>query len=885
MKLLKTIPSLLILLLTTLLAAGQQTGAVNGTLSDTTNHLQLKNAYISLHRTSDSSMQRSFFSGENGVFSTGEIHWGAYYLRISYTGYETLKIPVTLDKAQSQIDLGTIYMSSKTMVLDTIVILEPPIVLNKDTLEYNASRFKTRDYAALEDLLKLLPGIQLNYDGSITINGQVVDQLMVDGKPFFDGTPAMALSHLPADIVKKIQVYASSTASTTGIPPPPGFPGPKTLNIILKADRRKGSFGKLMAGAGSGGAYTSNGDLNHMNGAQQFSLIGNAGNVEKDKGGNVGYVTNGITRNINGGINYRDSRSEKNSITGSVLANNVYTKNTQRSHLLNIFPDDLSTIQDQQTQSEAHVDFQQINLNLEQKFNNKDVFLFQPRVTVQHSNNNSRQQSLQRYESSGDTIYRSSGNTATHGNTTMLSSLIQYSHNWKKPGEKLTIAMNISGNNGINNGTSNTTTISTVGTTTLNRHSTSKNGTYTLAPYVNFTTPIGEKNVLNVAGNYTDNKSTMRYQVYRFNDNSHQYDIQDTTQSNNYKTDYKTAAMQFSFSRQWKRTSFTAGTGIQSDWLEGDNESNHTSINSHFFNALPSAMLTVNLNNMKNLQVSYNGRPTMVSVEQLQPVSMTSDSLYISEGNPNLKQPYAHTMNLIYNAINISKNSFFSATLMGTITQNSIQQYNTMLNNGAQLTKPVNLEGAHVINLVLNYGLNAIKKKSILNISANASYNKSPVVSNGVRNDSRIIAAMTNITYDYQQAEGFNLTVRISQGYNAMQSKLGTNQNYFTTSLGTKAVYFKGNWETSIAADYSYNTSLPSSYQPRYPITVPSIAFRILNHKEGQIRVSVMDLFNQQSGVSKTISSSMVSDSWTQTRGRYIIGTFTWNFRKFGTKK
>lgn len=768
--------------------------------------------------------------------------------------------------------LSSFGQHSDTLLLDTIVVHAPPVVINKDTIEYNTSRFKTRDYAVLEDLLQILPGIQLNNDGSITVNGQVVDKLMVDGKPFFDGSPAVALTHLPADIVRQIQVYATKTGPNS----------PKTLNVILKPDKRKGSFGKVMAGAGSGEAYTSTGDINYMNGAQQMSLIGDAGNVEKDRGGNVGFKTYGITRNINGGLNYRDSRSNKTSIFGSVLASNVYSVNTQRMHILNIFPDNLSTIQDQEIRSTVSTDMQNIHLNLEHKPDNKNTFLFQPRVILQHSKNSNIQQSLQQYEHSGDTMYRSAGDNISEGKNTTYSSMLQYIRNWKQPGKTLTITANISANNSFNEGTNNTNTFSAAGNTILNQQTTTKNNNYTVAPYVSFITPLGEKNTLNIQGNYTQNISNMSYHVYRFNDESHQFDIPDTTQSNNYKTDYKTGVMEFTFGRQWEKITVNAGTGIQADWLSGNN---HTLIKSRYINMLPSVSLSLLPDVMKNIQIAYNGKPMTLSMEQLQPFSMTADSLYISEGNPDLKQPYTHTMQLMYNAINLQNNSFFSAMLMGVVTENAVQQSITLRNNGAQVTRPVNLNGSHNIALTLNYGLNNNKKRSVLNMSANLSYNKSPLLSNGVRNDSRMMAATMGITYNYQQTEGFNLMVRFSQGANLMQNKYGNGQHYFITSFNTKASYFKGSWEASLAAEYDYNTSLPSSFQPMYPITVPSVAFRVLKHKEGQFRLSVMDIFNQRSGASRTISLATVTDSWSQTRGRYIIGTFTYNFRKFGGKK
>jgi hypothetical protein len=286
-----------------------------------------------------------------------------------------------------------------------------------------------------------------------------------------------------------------------------------------------------------------------------------------------------------------------------------------------------------------------------------------------------------------------------------------------------------------------------------------------------------------------------------------------------------------------------------------------------------------------NLTVSYNGKPMTVTVQQLQPISITADSLFISEGNPDLQQPYVHSMSLGYTSLTGSNNGFFSTTLTSSITMHSIQQSTTLLDNGAQVSKPVNLEGARDVSLIISYGIPAIKRKSSFNFAANATYSKSPVMSNGIRNDSRILLYSGTITWNYHQTNGFDLNISTAPGYNSLRTGLGEPEGFFTAVISAKGSYIKGDWEAALSACYNYNSSLPSNYQPQYPVTIPAIGYHFLKHKEGEVRLSVMDLFNQQSGASRSITSSSVSNTWSQTRGRYILATFTYNFRKFGDKK
>jgi hypothetical protein len=766
--------------------------------------------------------------------------------------------------------------NKKIIVLDTVVIKESPIIHKKDTTEYNASRFPTRDYAALSELLQLLPGIRLNNDGTLTINGQQIDRIMVDGKPFFDGSPQTALEHLPADIVKKIQMFASKNPNSMGLPLLSGQPGPKTLNILLKAGKQKGDFGKVIAGAGTDNAYTSNADLNHMNGGQQISLIEDAGNAGSDN--MIDPNINGITRRINGGINYRDSRSEKTSVNGSVQASDTHNDNVQRSRFINIYTGDSSVIQNLNMHAVTNANVQSANINIDHNPDQQNIFSFQPRLSIRHSNTTTTQQGAQQNAATGDTVYTNSGNANSNNKNTIASALLQYTHRWKQPAQNLSLGVNINSNNGEHD--INTYTDINMLNTVKDQHlyNNTSDKALSIAPFINYVMPVGEKNLLNVQGNYADSRDDMSYRVY----SGKNLNILDTTQSNDYLSNYQTANMQFSFRRQWKMISLQAGTGIEADWLSGDNQTANTKTTRHFLNPLPAVTFTMTLAGNKSINASYTGKPVSVSVQQLQPVAATSDSLFIQEGNPDLLQPYMHSMNISYTAGNVNQ---FSAAFSMNATMHSIQESLTLLDHGVQVSKPVNIDGEHAMDLALNYSIPALDKKYGYTFSARASYSKVPVLSNGSRNDGRIFNVAGNLTWSYVQREGMNFSLTASPGYNTIQTEAGTDSEYFTGSFNGKCSYFHGDWSGTLMAYYVYNSSLPAGYGIKYPITISSVSYRFLQHKQAEVKLSVSDLFNQQSGIKRSITASSISDVWTKTRGRYMMCTFTYNFRKFPGKK
>lgn len=860
----------------------QQTGKIYGQLSDTLTHQQLKDAFITI--TKDNVIRQSIFSNQSGGFSADNIPFGQYYLNISFQGLAPLKKSFTLDANHKVINMDTIYMFIQVKELDTVVIQEPPIVMKKDTLEYNSSRFRTKAYAALAELLKMLPGIQIRNDGTITINGQPVDQIYVDGEPFFSGEPSMALEHLPAEIVKKIQVYATNTNNNNmpGPPPPPGFPGNKTLNIVLKADKRKGNFGKIVAGGGTGDTYTANGDLNHMNGGQQISVVADAGNVDKEKTGtDPVQPSNGIRRVMNGGVNYRDSRNAMLKFNGSYLANDTRTELASRSQTLNIYPGDSSTSLSQSTQGLNDMRSHRFNGKIDLNPNSQTTFSIIPMVNLQHSDNTTIQQSTQHYANSGAQIYQSSGTSSSSSDNSMVSSNFQLNHGGKKIGEMLMANLNIRNVKNNRNALNETVTEYTTYSKNIHQLTDNKSGNFNIGTNVTYTKPLGEKYNFTAQGSYGFNKDKNLYNTYKYNDASGHYDQLDSTQSNNFVSNYHSGTAQASIRGQAGKLNITLGAGMQGDWLTADNKTEQTRFSRSFINLLPQAMVSISPKNGKMLMVGYNGRPMTISIQQLQPVTVTSDSLFIQEGNPDLKQPYTHTLNMSFNAVKPGSMQLLTISMGASITEHSIAQSTTLLDNGGQLSKPVNLEGAQSANITLNYSTSALKGKLTFNMTGAATYSKIPVLSNGIRNDSRTFMTNSDLTCTYNNQKSWDVTLSVGPGYNIMTTSSGVTTKYFQTGITGKSLYSWKNLESGVSWYYNFNSSLPSDYQPDFPILSPVIRYRFLKNQALQASVTCVDLLNQQSGASRSVSATDVSDSWTRTRGRYLLFSLMYNFKHF----
>ena len=260
-------------------AFAQQNGSIKGLVFDTTAKQPVAGATITLMERKDSSLVTFSMTGSDGRFELKGIANGEYRLLITHVNYHNSNKFISVSGNNKNADLGNVVLNDKAKVLEEVVLASeaPPVTLINDTIQYNAASFKTAPNANVEQLLKKLPGVKVEKDGSIKAQGEKVSKVLVDGKEFFGNDPKIATKNLPADAVDKVQVYdkQSDQAQLTGFE---DGNYEKTINLKLKKDKKKGMFGKVNAAAGTNERYEGKFNLNSFKGARQFSVIGMGNN-------------------------------------------------------------------------------------------------------------------------------------------------------------------------------------------------------------------------------------------------------------------------------------------------------------------------------------------------------------------------------------------------------------------------------------------------------------------------------------------------------------------------------------------------------------------------------------------------------------------------------
>lgn len=893
------------------LAAQGIAGSVSGSISDTSGKQSMSGATLTLFDQNDSNAAPKYSTAKaKGIFAIGNITEGRYRLLITFEGYENISKTFAITKEKPAIDFGNMVMNRKSTMLQEIIIEKPPITIKKDTVEFDAGSYKTKPNAVAEDLFKKLPGVQVDKSGTITAQGEQVTRILVDGKRFFSDDPKLASKNLPPDVIDKIQVFddLSDQSKFTGFDDGNRV---KTINIVTKKDKRKGYFGKVALGAGSDEAYDNVINVHRFDGNQQISVLGQGNDINKqnftiqdlfgssgggNRGGGRGNTASstgtGLTTTWAGGLNYRDNWSPTTQAYGSYFFNSQHVSTNGQSTSQNIITPDSSTFTNQASSSIRRNQNNRVNFNLEQQIDSNNSLIFRPNVSFQHTTSVSSRQSQYSGESGGTPIYttKSNGGQLNDGNNGNYDLLFR--HKFAKKFRTMSVSMNVTNNLNDGDGTNyaiNSHFSPTAYADTLNQHILSGSKGISASPTISYTEPIGKNQILEFNYNYSYSRNTSYRHTYALNDLTSKYDRFDSLYSNDFENTYNSNRFTLNYRIQNVKYNFSLGSGIQAGSLHSINFTKSTDVGQHYINLTPTVNFQYLFTKTKNIRVNYSGRTGQPSVSQLQPILTTSDSINFSQGNANLKQQFTHSLRVMYTNFNTANQHVMFATVNASMISNDIQNSVVYLPNppyskGSQLTTPVNLSGTFNVNGYFNYGFPIKTPKSNLNFITNAGYGQNRTLVNSVSAWSRNTTLGETLSWTTNLKDNFDMNLSSATTYYIARNSLQPTQNlnYYTEVVSAEITYYtKNGWLLAADFDYTYNGSRPAGYNSSVPLLNPAIAKQIFRNKQGEIRLSVFDLLNQNTSVTRTISANSITDAKSNVLTRYAMLTFTYNLRKF----
>ena len=927
-----------ILLILCLSSTAQNTATIKGKLVDSTTKQSMLNASVTLLQAKDSSLEMYSLARAGGDFDIKNIPFGNYILQISYQGFYTISKNIELNKDNALLQLPTIYMQVNAKDLGNVTVTSTPITMKKDTVEYNANSFKTKPNAVVEDLLKKMPGVQVEKDGTIKAQGEQVQRVLVDGKRFFGDDPKMATKNLPTDVVDKIQIF-------DGLSDQSNFSGfddgnrVKTINIITKKDKRKGYFGKGSIGFGNDGNNLLNDhslSLSKYNGNQQITVTAQGNNVNKQNfnvqdilgslgggggnmrgfgggspmgggrgGGAMGGIAsaitnligngnaNGIVNTWSGGLNYRDVWSKKTEAYGSYFFNSQQTNRIQNTLTQNFVSQnpDSSIFNNQNNNSLTTNRNHRVNFNIEHNFDSSNSLIIRPNISIQNTNNDVVTTTA---STKLKTINLNNTNANSIRNNNGINGSIDatFRHRFKKRGRTISLGLNLGRN--TNDGSGNNYSViqtfpspTIVRSDTINQQYTSYNNSNSFSTNISYTEPIAKNQQVEIAYNHSFNLNENDKKTLAFDNTAQLFIIPVTNQTNNFNNDFNANRVSISYRFNNQKLNFSVGSGVQFASLYSNNNTTGIRIPQHFTNLFPQANLNYSFTKTKNLRFNYSGRTNQPSAQQLQPVIDFSDPLNIKEGNPFLKQSFNHSVRLFYNSFNVFTQKIFFATINASFTSNDIQNSSLIAQNGVQTTKPVNLNGTYSIVGYINYGFPLRKPKSNLNFGMNVNAIQSQTLINNQSNFTRNTGVGGNIIWTTNLKEKWDINLTSNSMYNLVSYTLQPNQNenFFSQFVSVEATYYtKSGWSISSDFDYTYNAGRASGFNTSIPLFNASIAKQVFKNKAGEIKLYVFDLFKQNQSITRNVTASYVQDVNTTVLQQYFLVSFTYNLRNFGGK-
>lgn len=917
------------------LSVNAQNSSLKGIITDKTDRTPIAGATIALLLQKDSSTVSTLVSDSKGGFYFGPIANDSFILKINTINYQEYISYITL--TNNQRDLGTIGLEvqGKDLSVVTVVSKGSPVVQKGDTSQFSASQYKVNPDATTEDLIKKMPGITVDKDGTVTAQGETVKKVTIDGKDFFGDDASAALKNLPSDVVDKIQVFdrLSDQAQLTGFDDGNSV---KAINIVTKSGIKNGQFGRIYGGYGTDSRYSAGGNISFFNGNRRLSFVGNFNNINQQNfgsqdllgltssaGGNRGGgggrggggfgggnnfsvgQSSGISKTNALGINYSDIWGKKVNVSGSYFFNNSINDNQSVVNQETI-GSNVKQFSSESSNTHTTNNNHRINFRLEYKIDSSNSLFVIPSINFQTNKSNSYS-NLQILNGSLDSIRNSLANISSDRNGFNIRNNVMFRHAFAKKGRSISVGLNTAWNK--NNGESITNAayrfyddLGNFDRDSLQNQFTDNqtNGT-TIGGTIAYTEPIGKKGQLQFDYNPSVQKNKADQETYMFD--GIKYSVFDTSLSNKFDNTITTnnAGISYRLS-QSKDEMLSFGVNFQNTKLESDRVfPTTTSVNQSFSNFLPNAMWRKKISPSSNIRVFYRASTSFPSITQLQDVVNFSNPLRVSSGNPDLKQSYTHFLSGRYTYTNSkTSRSFFANIFLQTASDyitnaiyipqsdSTIQPNLPQLTRGSQFTKPVNLDGYKNLRTFFTYSMPLKAIKTTLNVNAGFGYSQLPGMLNYVRTTTDNFTYNGGVVFASNISEYVDFNVSYNANINNAKTKGGqaSTNDYVNQSVGGVInLLNKKGWFVQNDVSFQTYSGLSGGLDQSFTLWNAAIGKKFLKNNAGELKLSAFDLLKQNQSIVRTVTGSYIEDAKYKVLQQYFLLTFTYSLKNFGVAK
>ena len=881
-------------------AQAQQEYEVKGAVADSAGK-GLPNAMVVALAREDSVLVKFSTTNGDGNFTITNLPAGEYILQVTLIGYETIRRD--FDVANADIDAGQVSMEVLAVEVDPLVVSieHVPFINHRDTLSYNAAAFETPPNATVEDLLRRLPGIEVDDDGAITAQGETVQNVLVDGREFFGGDGTIATRNLPADAIRQVDVYdkESDMAEFTGIA---DGNEERTLDLKLREEAKVGYFGRANGALGSdvntqpriGGTAADDArydgflNLNRFSPSGQYALILNANNVNQSRGGRGGGGGGGgFTETMSVAVNASNDFTEDNWLRSSYTFNESDNERNSTVQQQTLFGSDLSSLVDRLNSSESDNSNHRVNLNGQIQLAEGS----QLRLRVNGNLTNSGSSSFTNqatHNTSGGLLNSAVTNQLVDGDDLGGDAQLTWRKRLGTSGRSLVAEFQsrISDSDRLAELSSELIGVSRGG---RGGSGGSMEPEYTLeeqlrdsrswnnSARVSLTQPLGQGQILELFGRANTTGEDRDNPVYDIVDGSR---VLNVPRSNGFERAYTYYNAGTRFNRNNQRYRFVSGLEVRHSNLDGLIQNRDERIANSYTHVLPNMNFRIEAKEGHNLNFRYRTSTREPSLTQLQPFVNNTNPLNIYTGNPDLVPEYTHRLNGEYRFFDQFSFRNLFTFFNYTYTHNTIAQSRLYDGRGVQTRSPINTDASWSGNVGANYGTPIRRLGVEVDLEYRLSYSEGTELINLVANDNQSIRNTVEFNIENRNRERFDVEVGAAFNFNNARYSLNEelNRDYVNSTYSLEAtVYPTSAWTIETDLRYQvYDDNLYGSTQTQFGDVEnvarwnASIMRRMLDNRV-EIEFRARDLLNQNRGISISNNSNFIQESRTDSLGRYFM--------------
>ncbi len=842
---------------------------------------------VQLFSLPDSTFIKGAVTGNDGGFSL-KTKPGQYFLKISSVGYRTQIHPFQLTATDTGKHFGKLPISSGATELKgaEVVATIPPVVQKGDTTTYNAAAFRVAEGSALEELIKKLPGAEVDDEGNLTINGQKITKVVMDGEEFFINDLNSAMKDLPADMIDKLQVYhkKSDKARATGID---DGNDDLVLDLRVKPDRKQGWNGNVMAGIRNQGQYEGRATANRFKNKMNFSL-------------NASTDDDNITKSYRTSVNY-SKRSDKVNFGANVNFNRSDSKRWYREDRETFITDSTSQYSHSDRNNQNTRNNFSASFRMEWRPDSLTTINFRPSVNYSKGNSRNNGSSWTKNNEMEEINNKKSVDRNENTNFSTRGSLY-INRRFHKKGRNLSLNFDYSVNNGDGTSFSNSETwyakfgdsidVRNYKTNTSDRR-------HEISVRASYTEPLFKNHYLEANYQYSNRPSNYERYSYDWNDETGNFlAMPDSAQSRCTETVYNTQQGRLSLVANAERYRYTLGVNVEAQRYSTRNYFQQVTVTTQartVVNYSPNANFWYRFNENSTIRMDYRGYSSQPSLNDLQPITDQTDPLNIRTGNPNLKPAFNNNVNANYQ-IGFPKKFMNLNVYAGYNNRMNSVAWITTYNEetGVKKNAPENVNGNWGANAGLNFNSPLDKKRmfsidlsSRTNFRQNVSFTKVKDNQNSVENFAK--------TWDFYEQMRLRFHHKIcdvnlqgSVNYSTSRNTLRKESNEHRTNYRIGGSFdITLPWDIRLSSDINSDIRRGSrnGYDRTTTMWNAQLSKSFFRKKNVVVRVNLYDILKERETIGYAVDENSIRDWSSNTSEKYFMASVTYRFNVFGAKK